>query len=122
MCSRYKVNLFSVILLGVWLFSLNARASSVQLAVFETRNCDYCQMFHKDVADDYSNSWPGRIAPLSRILVSNYRSDRFELKAPIQVVPTFVLIEDGKELLRITGYFGRQNFFQIMTSVLRDYR
>jgi thioredoxin-related protein len=79
-------------------------------------------MFHRNVADDYSNSWPGRIAPLERIYVSEYRANQFELKAPIQIVPTFVLIEDGKELLRLTGYFGRQNFFQIMTSVLRGYR
>ena len=99
-----------------------AEARDMRLIVFETDECSYCDLFHRDVAQSYAESWPGRVAPLERQNVTADQSVALQLKQPITTVPTFVLVDGNNELVRITGYPGRQNFFQVITGLLQELR
>ncbi len=98
-----------------------ADTKDMELVMFVSSNCTYCKLFDRDVGDDYAKSWPGRIAPLNRIKISSdYR--KYKLSTQIVTVPTFILFNKNNELGRITGYPGRNNFFQLIVSLLKPYR
>ncbi|MGI9379838.1 MAG: thioredoxin family protein [Methyloligellaceae bacterium] len=99
-----------------------AEARDMRLIVFEADECSYCDLFHRDVAQSYTESWPGRVAPLERQKVTANQGAEFQLKQPITTVPTFVLVDGTNEIVRITGYPGRQNFFQVITGLLQELR
>jgi hypothetical protein len=46
--------------------------------------------------------------------------DRLTLTAPIDSVPTVLVVENGRELGRIAGYVGPEIFFHSLSQLLPD--
>jgi hypothetical protein len=44
--------------------------------------------------------------------------DRLSLTAPIETVPTVLVVENGREVGRIAGYVGPQIFFHVLNRML----
>jgi hypothetical protein len=91
-----------------------ASAWAGELVVFERKGCVYCQRFERDVAPLYGKTDEGRRAPLRRIDVSQGPPRDVALAAPVRFTPTFVLVEDGHEVGRITGYASDEAFWGLI--------
>ncbi|MCW2309819.1 hypothetical protein [Rhodobium gokarnense] len=92
-------------------------AGAAELLVLERDGCPWCERFDAEIAPVYPKTAEGRRAPLRRIdihqpLPGDLAGIRLET-----FTPTFVLVEDGKEIGRIRGYPGEE-FFWFMLSEL----
>lgn len=90
------------------------RSNGMQLMVFETKNCTYCDHFRYAVAPVYLNSEYAAKAPLTYVDVRQTDTSRLGLDAPITVAPTTVLTQNGREIARIAGVTGPDEFLAMV--------
>lgn len=96
-----------------------------ELLMFERKGCAYCLKFDHDVAPIYEKSDEGRRAPLRRVDLSRGAPGGVVLAAPVRFTPTFVLVDEGREVGRITGYASDEAFWGLlgsMTNTMADER
>ena len=96
----------------------NQMPTGVELIAFEAPGCIYCPIFRRDVLPSYAASRAGKAAPLRFVDLNDEAADSFQLSAPVTMVPTLVLIRDGVEIGRISGYFGRDNVHHMLDAML----
>jgi thioredoxin-related protein len=89
-----------------------------ELLVIEVDNCVYCGVFRRHVAPAYTASVRARNIPMRFVDLNAPVVDRLSLQAPIDSVPTVLIVEDGREVGRIAGYVGPQIFFHALNRLL----
>jgi hypothetical protein len=109
--SRVSV-LGSTALAGLLLL-LTMPASAAELLMFEARGCPWCKRWDAEVGLGYARSSEGQRAPLRRLDIAQ-RPDNVVLALPVTVSPTFVLVDNGREVGRITGYPGADFFWALL--------
>ena len=92
----------------------------IELLVVEIDNCIYCGIFRRDVAPTYKGSPRGRSVPMRFVDLNAPDVDRLQLSAPIDSVPTVLVIDNGREVGRISGYVGPEFFFHSLSRILPD--
>jgi len=112
----YLIGLVATVLVS----GLPACASTVELYMFERDGCPYCAQFNREIAPGYHRSPEGQLAPLRRIDWKAQLPTGVSIDKPVNATPTFVLIKDGKEAGRITGYPGADFFYWLLTGVLEQ--
>jgi hypothetical protein len=108
---RYRAGLVAAFTLS-GLLSLPAFAA--ELVMYTRNGCPFCIRFEREVAPVYAGTREGKAAPLRRIELpaGGVRSDG--LSGPVIATPTFVLVEDGREIGRITGYLNDDMFWGLL--------
>lgn len=104
--------------LGLAAVNLAPGSTSMELIVFEHPQCTYCPVFRRDVAPSYQRSAPATEAPLRYIDIARNDYSTLRLKGGIEMVPTAVLMKNGEEVGRIAGYWGRENFFKMLSHIM----
>lgn len=101
---------------------------AAELVMFERPGCGWCQRFDREVAPVYGKTEEGQRAPLRRMEVAsglraigNARAGTgFDLVTPVRFTPTFVLVDEGREIGRITGYMSDETFWGLLDALMRD--
>jgi thioredoxin-related protein len=93
-----------------------ARVTAMEL-IFEHPDCIYCAVFRRDVAPSYQHSAPAAEAPLRYVDIAKSDIGALRLKERIDMVPTAVLMKNGEEVGRISGYWGREGFFKMLAHI-----
>lgn len=96
-----------------------ARAD-MRLFVFEIEGCTACTQFHTEALQDYWTSETSRSLPLTIVDLNALGTAGQPLRSPIRTVPTFIVMRDGIEIARLTGYPGKQAFETGIAQVLAD--
>lgn len=92
-----------------------ALPGGLRLLMVDEPSCGYCRKWLKDVGATYNGTPPGRIAPLVRRTMG----DRSLATIPrLQYTPTFVLLRDGREVERMVGYGGPEEFWEGLAGML----
>ena len=104
----------------VLMFSIFCAKSvrAAELLMFEDRGCPWCERWRKEVGVAYPKTAEGQRAPLRRLELRQARESSLQLAAPVTVYPTFVLVENGREVGRITGYPGADFFWGLLGELL----
>lgn len=97
---------------------LAAPASAATLLMMERPGCIYCARFNAEIAPAYPNTDEGRRAPLRRVDITEPWPADLEAIERDFVTPTFVLMEDGREVDRLRGYPGDQFFWHLLDRML----
>lgn len=92
--------------------------TGLELIAFEAPGCAYCPLVRRDVAPTYANTRAGKAAPLRFVDLNDRAAKSFQLSQPISIVPTLVLVRDGVEIGRISGYVGPANIHRILDPML----
>lgn len=92
----------------------------MELVVFESNGCTYCEVFRRNVVPLYRVTEKSRVAPLRFVNLSRADETKLRLSAPITMVPTVVLLEDGQELGRVTGYTGPESFLDLVAAMMGE--
>jgi thioredoxin-related protein len=95
-----------------------AGSSGLELVVLEVPGCIYCPVFRRDVLPRYEVSPRASEVPLRFLDLNDKAADRLELEGPVDVAPTVVLLKDNREIGRIPGYVGPENFFHAVGYLL----
>ncbi len=94
-------------------------AARTELLMYDQAGCSYCVRWRAEVGPGYSKSAEGRRAPLRIINLRGPRAEGIALASPIRLTPTFVLVENGREVGRISGYGGADFFWGMLGDLMR---
>ncbi len=86
--------------------------------MFETRSCSWCKAWNREVGGIYHKTPESRAAPLRRVDLDAPRPSDLAALPGIVYTPTFVLVEDGREVGRIQGYPGADHFWGLLGMLL----
>lgn len=87
---------------------------AAELIMFERPGCIWCLRWHKEVGPIYPKTPEGQRAPLRAVMIGARPEPGLRLNEPVFYTPTFVLVEKGEEIGRITGYMGDDAFWGLM--------
>lgn len=93
--------------------------AAAELLMFEEPGCVWCARWNEEVGDAYALTEEGRRAPLRRRELRAGPPAGVTLSIPAGLTPTFVLVEDGREIGRIEGYPGEDFFWPMLNALLR---
>ena len=99
--------------------ALAQSASDAELLMFDDTGCPYCRQWHREVGAAYRNSPEGRRAPLRVIQLRGPRPEGITLASPVRATPTFVLVQEGREVGRLTGYGGQDFFWSMLAEQMK---
>lgn len=98
------------ILFGLLPFSATAEP---RLLMAEEKGCYWCAKWNEEIAHIYPKTAEGRLAPLERYDLHSDSPD-VEFAERVHFTPTFILVDEGKELGRIEGYPGEDFFWGLL--------
>ncbi|WP_162946960.1 hypothetical protein [Ruegeria sp. EL01] len=84
------------------------------LLMAEEDGCYWCAKWNAEIAHIYPKTAEGRAAPLQRYDLHSETPDvAFDRR--VHFTPTFILVENGREVGRIEGYPGEDFFWGLLT-------
>ncbi len=110
--------LTSIILVALAAIGCGAPAGAAELVMFERAGCGWCARFNAEIAPVYDKTDEGRQAPLRRVDLDRPRPADLDTIDPGAFTPTFVVIDQGREIGRIRGYPGDAFFFGLLERIL----
>jgi len=103
-----------VLLLGL---AAGFPAAAAELIMFEAVGCPYCARWNREIAPIYPKTAEGKRAPLRRVDIAQPHPVDLGAIGNIVYTPTFVLVEEGKEVGRIVGYGGDEIFWSLLAEL-----
>ncbi len=89
-----------------------------ELIVLEAPNCIYCSIFRRDVLPGYQKSKRVAELPIRFVDLNDPAFAQLKLTSSVDIVPTVVLMREGREADRISGYTGPEAFFHSVSRML----
>jgi thioredoxin-related protein len=86
--------------------------------MFDRAGCPWCRKWDREIATVYPITGEGQRAPLRRVSLDRPSEEARKLSPPVFYSPTFVLMEDGREVGRITGYANEEAFWGLLQTLL----
>ena len=91
--------------------SLKAADTRGQLVMITSSHCPWCEAFENDVGASYEHTEEALTYPLRRQDFYMEMPDDLAHLTPATMTPTFIVMRDGLEVGRITGYPGAELFW-----------
>jgi thioredoxin-related protein len=93
-----------------------SRAS--ELVMFEQGGCVWCARWNHDVAPVYGKTAEAKTLPLRRVDIGQQKAAGVSLTEPVRYTPTFVVVDNGREIGRITGYVNDASFWGLLDALM----
>ena len=97
-----------------------AGARAAELVMFDAKWCGHCKRFHREVGESYGQSDVAQVFPL-RVIDIDHEQPDFEVRERVRSTPTFVFVEDGREIARFSGYASPDRFYDTMRRAVDAY-
>lgn len=111
------MNRFRNLLATIGLAIFGSPLWAVDLVMVEQAGCGWCAQWNREIGEIYPVSAEGRFAPLKRVDLRAMPDD-LQLSRRVNFTPTFIVVEDGRELARIEGYPGEHFFWPVLERLL----
>ncbi|WP_367998004.1 hypothetical protein [Shimia thalassica] len=92
---------------------------AVELVMVEQTGCYTCKQWNEEIAPVYPNTEAGQFAPLRREEL-RHPPDDLTYARRVNYTPTFILIDEGKEIARLEGYPGEDFFWWHLETLLAE--
>ncbi len=100
------------------IFVLTCSAGAAELVMYRRDGCPYCARWDREIGPIYPRTEVGRRAPVRMINLDRDRDLTPIKHGPIIFTPTFVLVENGREVGRMEGYTGDEFFWVRLANLL----
>jgi thioredoxin-related protein len=90
---------------------LACRADAFELIMFRRIGCPWCAAWDREIGPIYAKTDLGRRIAVRLIDLDQRASMKFKLASPVRFTPTFVLLDEDREIGRIEGYPGEDFFW-----------
>ena len=94
------------------------RPHAAELVMFERAGCVWCARFDAEIAPIYGRTEEGQAAPLRRVDLNRPLPADLSGIDPGAFTPSFVVLQEGREIGRIRGYPGDAFFFGLLNRIL----
>lgn len=88
------------------------------MLMVEQPGCHYCARFDAEIAPKWPLTDQGKAAPLQRMRLGGDAPAGVTLASPPPLTPTFVVLVDGAEHGRLTGYPGEDFFWPMIATLI----
>lgn len=105
-------------LITLAVLAVPANAGAAELVMMEQAGCAWCLRWHSEIGEAYPKTEQGRQAPLRRVDIHKPMPDDLKDIVVERFTPTFVLVENGREIDRMRGYAGDQFFWHLLDEML----
>lgn len=95
-----------------------APVGGLRLMMVRRRGCVYCAQWDREIGPDYARHAEGRAAPLLMVDVAGPYPDGLALDRTPWLTPTFILLRDGIEVVRVEGYPGADRFYRVLREMI----
>ena len=95
-------------------------ALAADLVMVEQKGCVWCERWNAEIAPIYPKTAEGAFAPLRRVDLRQMPPD-LETARRVLFTPTFLIVEDGREIARLEGYPGEDFFWPILAELLKTH-
>lgn len=92
----------------------------LRLLMVERRGCIWCAAFRREIAPGYATTPEGRRAPIVTVDIDGPWPDGLAIGGRPYLTPTFILLRDGQEISRLTGYPGPRHFYPMLSKMMRE--
>ncbi|WP_424990025.1 hypothetical protein [Fluviibacterium sp. S390] len=99
---------------------LAVQAAAFELVMVEQAGCQYCARWNVAVGPVYPKTPEGAFAPLRRVDLHQPLPPDLSLQGKVVFTPTFILVDEGRELARIEGYPGEEMFWWMLANLLTN--
>ncbi len=104
--------MFAAALIGLLLPSPAGLArDGTEIIMFEQRGCEWCDVWNAEIAPVFPKTPEARCAQLRRVDIHDAKADIPPSLKPVIYTPTFVVVQNGKEVGRVLGYAGEDFFW-----------
>lgn len=93
-------------------------ATALELVMFRRAGCSWCAAWDRDIGPIYDKTDVGRRVPIRFIGPERVSEMKSALKSPVRFTPTFVLVDEDREIGRIEGYPGADFFWGRLEGLL----
>jgi thioredoxin-related protein len=94
-----------------------AYCSASELVMFEQGGCVWCARWNREVAPVYDKTAEAKMLPLRRVDISQQSAAGVALAEPVRYTPTFVVVDNGREIGRITGFINDESFWGLLDAL-----
>ncbi|MBV6651873.1 MULTISPECIES: thioredoxin domain-containing protein [Hoeflea] len=98
--------------------ALSTPVMAAEMIMFEQAGCAWCQRFNEEIAPAWPKTEQGQRAPLRHVDIHQPLPEDLAGIPIERFTPTFVLVEDGREIARLRGYPGDQFFWALVDEML----
>jgi thioredoxin-related protein len=113
---RFPVHALAVLL--ALMLGTVVPSAAAELVMLERPGCVWCAHFNAEIAPAYPKTEEGKRAPLRRVDITQQWPADLEGIPSEKFTPTFILIDQGKEIGRIRGYPGNEFFWYLLGDIL----
>jgi thioredoxin-related protein len=106
--------------LVVALLLTGSAEKAAELVMFSRAGCPYCAQFDREIGPIYEKTDEGKAAPLRRVDINAPIPPDLGSIAVERITPVFVLVDKGREIGRIRGYPGEDNFWGLLAGLIGD--
>lgn len=107
-----KTSLLAVAAVVATAVSLSSRAQAAELVFYMSEACGVCDQWKAEVGAIYPKTDEARKLPLRTVSVHDDPPADLAFVKGVMYTPTFVVVENGKEVGRIVGYISDYFFWQ----------
>lgn len=95
-------------------------ARAAELVLFGQAGCAGCEAFDREIAPIYGKTDEGARAPLRRLDIAQALPPELAFIEVERLTPLFVLVDNGREIGRIRGYPGEDNFWGLLGVLIKN--
>jgi len=99
--------------------SFTTTASALELLMFRRAGCPWCAAWDREIGPIYGKTDVGRRLPIRFIDLERANERKLALESPVRFTPTFVLVDEDREIARIEGYPGEDFFWGALERLLQ---
>jgi thioredoxin-related protein len=93
-------------------------ATALELVMVRRAGCPWCAAWDREIAPIYGKTDIGRQAPVRLVDLEHISEMKLALQSPVRFTPTFVLVDEDREIGRIEGYPGEDFFWGMVERLL----
>lgn len=95
-------------------------ANAAELVMIEQAGCVWCAAFDREIAPVYPKTDEGKRAPLRRVDIDHALPSDLAFLQVERLTPLFILVDNGREIGRIRGYPGDDNFWGLLGVLMKQ--
>ena len=106
-----------------WVFAVifsafSGRLDAAELIMFRSPACEWCEAWDTEIGQIYHKTEEGKALPLRKIDIEDPLPESLNWIKAVVFTPTFVAIENRREIGRIIGYPGEAFFWGYLSKIV----
>ncbi len=102
----------------IWFMVSPLPARAAELLLIEQPGCPWCAKVHRDILPAWPHTDEGRRVPIRRIDIAGGWPAELAAIPRERLTPTFILIENGRELARLRGFPGDDFIWPLLSEMI----